>query len=80
MAKFASVTRCQVLVADACSWAAGIDVFVGARDLNKSEAAAAVLRARGCRRQGLGLDVTSAADIFNAAYVLERRGRGGWIF
>lgn len=51
----------------------GIHVFVGARDLNKSEAAAAVLRAEGLPVEGLALDVTSAADIFNAAYVLESR-------
>ncbi|MFN9754601.1 MAG: SDR family NAD(P)-dependent oxidoreductase, partial [bacterium] len=36
----------------------GIHVFVGARDLNKSEAAVAVLRAEGLPVEGLALDVT----------------------
>ena len=51
----------------------GIHVIVGARDLNKSDAAARALLAEGWPVEGIALDVTSAADIFNAAHVIESR-------
>jgi NAD(P)-dependent dehydrogenase (short-subunit alcohol dehydrogenase family) len=51
----------------------GIHVLLGARDLKKSEAAAAVLQAEGLPVEGIALDVTSNADIFNAAQTIEAK-------
>ncbi len=51
----------------------GIHVLLGARDLKKSETAAAALRAEGLPVEGIALDVTSDADIFNAAKTIEAK-------
>ena len=51
----------------------GIHVLLGARDLKKSETAAAKLQAEGLPVEGIALDVTSAADIFNAAQTIEAK-------
>jgi NAD(P)-dependent dehydrogenase (short-subunit alcohol dehydrogenase family) len=48
----------------------GIHVLLGARDLKKSETAAAKLQTEGLPVEGIALDVTSAADIFNAAQTI----------
>jgi NAD(P)-dependent dehydrogenase (short-subunit alcohol dehydrogenase family) len=51
----------------------GIHVLLGARDLKKSETAAATLQAEGLPVEGIALDVTSTADIFNAAQTIEAK-------
>jgi len=51
----------------------GIHVLLGARDLKKSEGAAAALQAEGLPVEGIALDVTSDADIFNAARTIEAK-------
>lgn len=51
----------------------GIHVLLGARDLKKSETAAAALHAEGLPVEGIALDVTSDADIFNAARTIEAK-------